>query len=65
MFDNIKIRLHVGLVVDGLAKGIHGLGGGEGVVTEKKIVLKRHEHLGLKKFLKSKIKQLIHLLGSK
>lgn len=28
--------LHVGLLVDGLARGIHGLGGGEGVVTETK-----------------------------
>lgn len=30
----IFVDLHVGLLVDGLAKGIQGLGGGDGVVTE-------------------------------
>lgn len=30
------LYLHVGLFVDGLARGIHGRGGGEGVVTVRK-----------------------------
>lgn len=39
---NIFVYSHVGLFVEGLVKGIHGLGGGEGVVTGKKKIYSKN-----------------------